>query len=147
MVSRNNSRGWKCAPAGMGRPGIDTPHPAWYVSPMSDRPQAVDVAARVLGLLVFLLGVGLIVWVFRQADQLFHAPPLQLPTPTPAVPKGSAGAVPPAAGEALGKAAAAVGADLATTLSRLLSLILMAVAGGLTASLGIRLVGALRRNL
>jgi len=123
--------------------------PRGTFSSMSDRPQPVDVAARVLGLLVFLLGVGLIVWVFRQAELLYLAPPLKLPEPTPApvLPKGSAGAVAPATGEAIGKAAAAVGADLATTVSRLLSLLLMAVAGGLTASLGIRLVGALRRNL
>jgi hypothetical protein len=116
---------------------------------MSDRPQPVDVAARVLGLLVFLLGVGLIVWVFRQAELLYLAPPLKLPEPAPApvLPKGSAGAVAPATGEAIGKAAAAVGADLATTVSRLLSLLLMALAGGLTASLGLRLVSALRRNL
>jgi hypothetical protein len=99
---------------------------------MSDRPQAVDVAARLLGLLVFLVGIGLILWVFRQAELLYNAPPLKLPEPVaaPAVAKGSAGTVAPATGEALGKA-----------------LLLMALAGGFTSSLGLRLVGALRRNL
>ena len=111
---------------------------------MSDRPVVADRLSRFLGMLVFLLGIGLIVYVFQQANVLFNAP--QMPVaPTPSGP--SAGTVAAPAGEALGKTAAAIGADLATFVRRLLTLLVMALAGGLVASQGVRLMGALRRNL
>lgn len=115
---------------------------------MSTRATAADLVPRVVGLLVFLVGIGLLVYVFRQADILFHGPQITAPTPVPSpAPKGSAGAVAAPAGEALGQSAVAVGAGLADLLFRLLALLLMSVAGGLIAALGVRLVGATRRDL
>jgi len=110
---------------------------------MSDRPVVADRLSRLLGILVFLLGIGLIVMVFQQANVLFNTPQVTV-TPSPPV---SPGAVATPAGEALGKTAAAVATDLAAFVRRLATLLLMSIVGGLIASLGIRLVGTLRRDL
>ncbi len=84
-----------------------------------------DLSCRLVALLVFLGGVGILVFVFITALHLFHAPvpglePLQVP-----------GAPPPAA--------ANIGVSLAGLARELLLLGMMTLAGSLLASKGAHL--------
>ncbi len=90
----------------------------------SVKPQA-DLPGRLLALLVFLVGVGMLVFVFVTALHLFQSPvpglePLQKP-----------GAPPPPA--------ANIGTALADFVRRLLLLMVMTLAGSLLASKGAHL--------
>jgi len=92
-----------------------------------------DWPVRIVGLLVFLAGVGLLVWVFVMANRLFHAPA----PPLPAAP--SPNAANPGPSPFL-----AIGAGFSDLLRRLLLLLLMSVAGSVIASKGIQLYFAAR---
>jgi hypothetical protein len=91
---------------------------------MSAKPQA-DLPGRLLALLVFLAGVGILIFVFVTALHLFQSPvpglePLQKP-----------GAPPPAASN--------IGTALVDFARRLLLLMIMTLAGSLLASRGAHL--------
>ena len=84
-----------------------------------------DLSCRLIALLVFLVGIGILVFVFVTALHLFHAPvpglePLQTP-----------GAPPPAA--------ASIGVSLAGFARELLLLGVMTLAGSLLANKGAHL--------
>lgn len=84
-----------------------------------------DLSCRLVALLVFLLGIGMLVFVFVSALHLFQSPvpglePLQTP-----------GAAPPAA--------ANIGVSLAGFARELLLLGVMTLAGSLLASRGVHL--------
>jgi hypothetical protein len=87
------------------------------------KPQA-DVSGRLVALLVFLVGVGMLVFVFVTALHLFRAPVPGLE------PLGKAGAALPAAN---------IGAALAAFVRELLLLLVMTLAGSLLASRGAHL--------
>ena len=88
------------------------------------KPQA-DLPGRLLALLVFLAGVGMLIFVFVTALHLFQSPvPGLQPLQTP-------GAPPPAA--------ANIGTALADFALRLLLLMVMTLAGSLLASRGAHL--------
>ncbi len=88
------------------------------------KPQA-DHSGRVLALLVFLVGVGMLVFVFVTALHLFQSPVLGLePLQTPGAPP------PPAAN---------IGTALADFVRRLLLLMVMTLAGSILASKGAHL--------
>lgn len=89
------------------------------------KPQA-DLPGRLLALLVFLVGVGMLVFVFVTALHLFQSPvpPGLEPLQTPGAPP------PPAAG---------IGTALADFVRRLLLLMVMTLAGSLLASKGAHL--------
>ncbi len=88
------------------------------------KPQA-DLPGRLLALLVFLAGVGMLVFVFITALHLFQSPvPGLEPLQTPGAPP------PPAAN---------IGAALADFVRRLLLLMVMTLAGSLLASKGAHL--------
>lgn len=90
----------------------------------SAKPQA-DLPGRVLALLVFLTGVGMLIFVFVTALHLLQSPvPGLQPLQTP-------GAPPPAA--------ANIGTALADFARRLLLLMVMTLAGSLLASKGAHL--------
>lgn len=96
------------------------------------RPSADNVAARLLGIAVFLGGVALLVYVFKSADLLFHqAPPTVPPAAALQASAGSSAAAP--------SAALQIGQSLTDYLKKLLTLLLMCVAGSLIASKGIQL--------
>lgn len=95
--------------------------------PLSSRPRLshTDLSCRLVALLVFLLGIGMLIFVFVSALHLFQAPvpglePLQAP-----------GAPPPAA--------ANIGISLAGFVRELLLLGVMTLAGSLLASKGAHL--------
>ena len=95
--------------------------------PVSPRPALshADLSCRLVALLVFLLGIGMLVFVFVAALHLFQSPvpglePLQTP-----------GAAPPAA--------ASIGISLAGFVRELLLLGVMTLAGSVLASKGIHL--------
>ena len=90
----------------------------------SAKPQA-DLPGRLLALLVFLTGVGMLIFVFVTALHLFQSPvPGLQPLQTPSAP-------PPAA--------ASIGTALADFARRLLLLMVMTLAGSLIASKGAHL--------
>jgi len=100
-----------------------------------------DTPARIVGLLVFFAGVGLLVWVFVAANDLFHTPPPPVPAPP----------VSPATAAAGGAAAntgpspfVAIGASFGVLVRQILLLLLMSVAGSVIASKGIQLYFAAR---
>ena len=84
-----------------------------------------DLSCRLVALLVFLLGVGVLVFVFVLALHLFHAPVPGLE------PLQTAGAPPPAA--------ANIGLSLAGFARELLLLGVMTLAGSLLANKGVHL--------
>lgn len=86
-----------------------------------------------LGLLVFLAGVGVLVWVFLAANRLFNtpAPPLPVAAPANAANPGPSPFV-------------AIGASFGELVQRLLVLLLMSVAGSVVASKGVQLYFAAR---
>lgn len=88
-------------------------------------------AARLLGLLVFVAGVGLLFFVFLAAKSLFDAPPPAIPTPSPAAATGTNSAAPSAVAE--------IGVAFSQLLRRILLLLLMCIAGSVIASKGIQL--------
>ena len=88
------------------------------------KPQA-DLPGRLLALLVFLVGVGMLVFVFVTALHLFQSPVPGLE------PLQKAGAVPPPA--------ANIGTALADFVRRLLLLMVMTLAGSILASKGAHL--------
>ncbi len=93
----------------------------------SSRPahSSADLSCRLVALLVFLLGVGILLFVFVTALHLFHAPvPGLEPLQTPSVP-------PPAA--------ANIGVSLAGFARELLLLGVMTLAGSLLANKGAHL--------
>ena len=92
-----------------------------------------DWPVRIVGLLVFLAGVGLLAWVFVMANRLFHAPA----PPLPAVP-------PPNTANPGPSPFLAIGAGFSDLLQRLLLLLLMSVAGSVIASKGVQLYFAAR---
>ena len=95
-----------------------------------------DTPARITGLLVFLAGVGLLVFVFLTANTLFNAPAPPAPAPAPV-----------ATGEQGGNAASAgveIGRSFSQLLQKILLLLLMCVAGSVIASKGIQLYFAAR---
>jgi len=92
---------------------------------MSPAKSQADASGRLLALLVFLAGVGMLVFVFSTALHLFQSPvpglaPLQAP-----------GAPPPPA--------ANIGTALADFVRRLLLLLVMTMAGSILASMGAHL--------
>ena len=95
--------------------------------PIPPRPilSHADLSCRLVALLVFLLGIGMLVFVFVAALHLFQSPvpglePLQTP-----------GAAPPAA--------ASIGLSLAGFVRELLLLGVMTLAGSVLASKGVHL--------
>lgn len=92
-----------------------------------------DWPVRIVGLLVFLAGVGILVWVFLEANRLFHAPAPPLPAAPPA------NAANPGPSPFI-----AIGASFSDLLRRLLLLLLMSVAGSVIASKGVQLYFAAR---
>jgi len=90
---------------------------------------APTTAARLIGLLIFLAGVGMLLFVFFTAKTLFDAPPPPVPTPAPT---GTAGAAAPSA-------LADLGVAFGRLLQRILILLLMCVAASVIASKGIQL--------
>ena len=100
----------------------------------SGNSRATRYAAGGLGLIVFLLGVALLIYVFNAANSLLSAPAPTVPAVTP-----SPGASPGAAGSAAPSAAVDIGMSLADHVRRLLVLLVMCFAGSAIASLGIRL--------
>jgi hypothetical protein len=98
------------------------------------RPSTDNIAARVLGILVFLAGVALLGYVFATANTLFHLPPPHVPEPTSAATSAAAGS-----GAAPAAAAIAIGQSLSDYIKQLLALLLMCIAGSLVASKGIHL--------
>jgi len=92
-----------------------------------------DWPVRIVGLLVFLVGVGVLVWVFVMANRLFNLPA----PPLPAAP-------PPNAANPGPSPFIAIGASFGDLLRRLLLLLLMSVAGSVIASKGIQLYFAAR---
>lgn len=94
----------------------------------------LDISGRVTGLLVFLAGIGLLVFVFSLAHALFNTPTPPLPAPAPVVP-GSQPAP---------SAAIEIGRDFSVFTQRVLLLFLMCIAGSLIASKGIQLYFAAR---
>ena len=111
---------------------------------MSPRNTLGDAMPRVAGLLVFLAGIGLIVYVFLQAAAMFQtaAPTIPLPTPSPTPLPGAT----PGPATDLGSAITPVASGFVDSLRRLLTLLLMCIAASLIAALGIRLLGAARRH-
>ncbi|MBB6050916.1 hypothetical protein [Armatimonas rosea] len=106
-------------------------------SPTTTTPSESRLATRLLALVVILLGLALVGYVFFQAKALFEAPTPTLP-PAPPTPKPLPGAT-PAPDNAVGTRALEAGWRLADLLGRrLLSLLVMCVAGSLIAALGIR---------
>ena len=96
------------------------------------RPTADDITARILGILVFLAGVALIVYVFWSADLLFHQAPPSVPVTAAAkAASGNASAAPSAAIE--------IGRSMVDYLKRLLTLLIMCIAGSVIASRGVHL--------
>ena len=91
-----------------------------------------------LGIIVFLLGIGLIGDVFVTAHTMFLAPPPVIPTTVAATPAATANAT-DAAASAAPAATAVIGATLIQFLQKLLVLFLMCIAGSLIASKGIDL--------
>lgn len=87
-----------------------------------------ETAPRLIGIVVFAVGLAALAYVFLSANALYHEPPTPLPTPRPS---GS-----PAPD--MSQAATAIGQGLADYAKRLLALLLMCVAGSLVASLGLR---------
>jgi len=82
--------------------------------------------------MVFLGGIGLLWYVFQTANGLFNQPAPHVSTVAPAqAAAGNAAAAPSAALE--------IGRDLTEYLKKLLTLLLMCVAGSLISSAGIRL--------
>ncbi len=96
-------------------------------------PPSHDWPVRIVGLLVFLAGVGVLVWVFVMANRLFNAPAPPLPAAPPA------NAANPGPSPFL-----AIGASFSDLLRRLLLLLLMSVAGSVIASKGVQLYFAAR---
>ena len=84
--------------------------------------------ARIVGLLVFLGGIGLLIFVFAAANTLLNAPPPTVAAPTTA---GTNANAPSAAIE--------LGRGFSLLLQKILLLLLMCVAGSLIASKGIQL--------
>lgn len=92
-----------------------------------------DIPARIAGLLVFLFGVALLVFVFIAANSLFNAPAPVVPPP------------PPPGATATGPSAAAeIGKSFSQLFRQILLLLLMCVAGSVIASKGIQLYFAAR---
>lgn len=91
-----------------------------------------NVTARILGILVFLAGVALIVYVFWSANLLFHQPPPSVsPTAATTAASGNAAVAPSEAMD--------IGRSLADYLKRLLTLLIMCIAGSVIASRGVHL--------
>lgn len=95
-------------------------------------PTADNITARVLGILVFLVGVALIAYVFWSANSLFHQPPPSVPAVAAAKAAGANAAAAPSA-------AIEIGRSMMDYLKQLLTLFLMCAAGSLIASRGIHL--------
>lgn len=87
---------------------------------------APATTARLIGIVIFLAGVGMLLFVFFAAKSLFDAPPPSVPAPAP----GDAAAP---------GAMAGIGAAFAHLLQRILLLLLMCIAGSVIASKGIQL--------
>lgn len=83
----------------------------------------------ILGIVVFLIGVGLVVGVFYQAYGLFNAAPPPIPTPAPTATTAKTA-------EAAASATGAITASLTDFLKRLLALFAMSLAGAIIASQG-----------
>ena len=95
------------------------------------------LVTRLLAFVVIAIGIGLVVYVFVTAKALFEAPTPPLPSPAP-TPKPLPGAM-PAPDNTPGIIAIQAGYGLANFMVRkLLSLLVMCVAGSLIAALGIR---------
>jgi hypothetical protein len=101
---------------------------------MLPRQPLPDLFARILGALVFLLGIFLLWSVYQSASGLFSQPAPALPTPAP-TPTSS-----PAPGNEATAAAVFIGKDLADYLKKMLALLLMCIAGALIASMGIKAI-------
>lgn len=93
-----------------------------------NRPAAL--VPRVIGLIVFCVGILLIGYVFSSANGLLSAPPPTLPKPT-SIASPTAGAATTAALE--------LGRSLTDTVQKLLVLLAMCIVGAILASLGISL--------
>ena len=93
-------------------------------------PNAAPRAAAYVGFLLFLVGMGMVVYVFLQANALLAAPP-------PAVPTVAAGDP-----DAATKAGLALGADITGFLQRLLVLLVMCIVGSVFASQGVGMLFA-----
>ncbi len=100
-------------------------------------PAENHLATRLLAFIVIAVGIGLIVYVFLTTKALFEAPVPPLPSPAP-TPKPLPGAT-PAPDNTPGIVALQAGYGLANFLVRkLLTLLVMCIAGSLIAALGIR---------
>ena len=107
------------------------------IPPPKNDPKESRLATRLLALVVILIGLALVGYVFLEAKRLFEAPTVPLPVPL-ATPKPLPGAT-PAPDNALGIGALQAGWQLADFMGRrLLSLLVMCIAGSIIAALGIR---------
>lgn len=105
--------------------------------PTPTEPRPNHLVTRLLAFVVIVCGLALVGYVFTTAKALFEAPTPPLPTPPP-TPKPLPGAT-PAPDNAVGSQALAAGWRLADFMGRrLLSLLVMCLAGSLIAALGIR---------
>ena len=95
-----------------------------------------DRLGRLIGLVVFFAGVGLLAWVFVRANDLFNAPPPAVPNPPAPAPASGASTTP--------SPFVPIAASFATLLRQLLLLLLMSVAGSLMASKGVQMFFAAR---
>lgn len=116
-------------------PPARTPHSADAVAAHAPLAAAPAGIPGVVGVVIFLLGVGLVVYVFLAANGIFREPSPVVPTPAPA-PSGSPGAT---STSATGAAVSAIGTSLADLVRRLLVLLVMCLAGSAVATLGINL--------
>lgn len=104
-------------------------------------PQHHDLPGRVLGLAVFLTGIVLLAVVFLSARGLFNEPLPPLPAaPSPAAAAAASG-TPATSGPS---PAIEIGRTFAHFLQRVVLLLLMCIAGSVTASKGIQLFFASR---
>jgi hypothetical protein len=97
-----------------------------------------EVVPRVFGLLVFLGGVGMDVFVFQTAHRLY-----ELAAKVPAVATSTTPSVPGAPIISPSFAQATV-TDMSSFLRQIILLLLMCIAGSLVASLGVKLFFAVR---
>lgn len=109
-------------------------------TPNTGIPPRTDAGHRVaawIGILIFLVGVGLIGYVFFTASALYHTPPakpISLPTPTPV--RGAS----PLPDNPIPRVTGSVIQDLGAFVRQLLTLLVMCLAGSAVAALGVRLL-------
>lgn len=105
----------------------------------------VGVAAVVVSLLVFAAGLIVLYQVFQTANGLLNEPAPVLTVPAADAAKSAAATSSSATASAAPNAVTQIGADMAHFTRRLLTLLLLAIVGGIISSVGIQLFFRSRR--